>query len=109
MYIYAAEVLPTAARGGGIGLCSAAARVGSIAAPYAITLLSRAATMELFGALALAAAVVCRAALPETRQTALATARTAAAHGGALQPLEGGLSVSLIRGGGTAPPAQHSP
>ena len=102
MYIYAAEVLPTAARGGGIGLCSAAARVGSIAAPYAITLLSRAATMELFGALALAAAVVCRAALPETRRTARAAAAPARA------PPEGGLSVSLIGGGG-ALPAQQAP
>lgn len=38
VYMYTAEVYPTVLRNIGIGMCSSAARIGSITAPYVIYL-----------------------------------------------------------------------
>ena len=38
VYIYTAEVYPTVLRNMGIGICSSAARIGSITAPYIVNL-----------------------------------------------------------------------
>ncbi|CAB1316753.1 unnamed protein product [Coregonus sp. 'balchen'] len=38
VYIYTAEIYPTVVRSAGVGMCSSAARIGTIAAPYVIYL-----------------------------------------------------------------------
>lgn len=67
IYVYASEVFETTIRGSALGLCSSAARVGSILAPQAIALLAPEGVMLMFGCVALVSAVACRLVLPETR------------------------------------------
>jgi hypothetical protein len=67
IYVYASEVFEVRVRGAALGLCSSCARLGSIAAPQAVALLSTNRIMQLFGGSALVAAVACATCLPETR------------------------------------------
>ncbi|XP_033996256.1 solute carrier family 22 member 5-like, partial [Trematomus bernacchii] len=67
IYIYTAEVYPTVLRNVGMGMCSSAARIGSITAPYVIYLGSynKALPYILMGSLTIASSVV-NLFLPET-------------------------------------------
>ncbi|KAK5887845.1 hypothetical protein CesoFtcFv8_016406 [Champsocephalus esox] len=67
VYIYTAEVYPTVLRNVGMGMCSSAARIGSITAPYVIYLGSynKALPYILMGSLTIASSVV-NLFLPET-------------------------------------------
>ena len=67
IYVYASEVFEVRVRGAALGLCSSCARLGSIAAPQAVALLSTNRIMQMFGGSALVAAAACAACLPETR------------------------------------------
>merc|ERR1712187_131507 len=63
LYVYASELFETAARGSALGLCSSAARFGSILAPQAIALLTSNQVMVVFGITSLVAATACRLVL----------------------------------------------
>nr|XP_057942636.1 organic cation/carnitine transporter 2-like isoform X2 [Doryrhamphus excisus] len=67
VYIYTAELYPTVLRNVGMGMCSSAARIGSITAPYVIYLGSynKALPYILMGSLTIASSVV-NFFLPET-------------------------------------------
>ncbi|XP_056264724.1 organic cation/carnitine transporter 2-like [Pseudoliparis swirei] len=67
VYIYTAELYPTVLRNVGMGVCSSAARVGSITAPYVIYLgtYNKALPYILMGSLTIASSVV-NFFLPET-------------------------------------------
>uniref|UniRef100_A0A3Q1IHQ2 Major facilitator superfamily (MFS) profile domain-containing protein n=2 Tax=Anabas testudineus TaxID=64144 RepID=A0A3Q1IHQ2_ANATE len=67
VYIYTAEIYPTVLRNVGMGLCSSAARIGSITAPYVIYLgtYNKVLPYVLMGSLTIAASVV-NFFLPET-------------------------------------------
>nr|XP_061801649.1 organic cation/carnitine transporter 2-like [Nerophis lumbriciformis] len=67
VYIYTAEVYPTVLRNLGMGICSSAARIGSITAPYVIYLgtYNKALPYILMGSLTIASSVV-NIFLPET-------------------------------------------
>uniref|UniRef100_A0A8C5GGF0 Solute carrier family 22 member 5-like n=1 Tax=Gouania willdenowi TaxID=441366 RepID=A0A8C5GGF0_GOUWI len=67
VYIYTAEIYPTVLRNVGMGICSSAARIGSITAPYVIYLGSynKALPYILMGSLTIASSVV-NIFLPET-------------------------------------------
>ncbi|KAM9333353.1 organic cation/carnitine transporter 2 [Pholidichthys leucotaenia] len=67
VYIYTAEIYPTVLRNVGMGMCSSAARVGSITAPYVIYLgtYNKALPYILMGSLTIASSVV-NVFLPET-------------------------------------------
>ncbi|XP_030292949.1 solute carrier family 22 member 5 isoform X2 [Sparus aurata] len=67
VYIYTAEIYPTVLRNVGIGMCSSAARIGSITAPYVIYLgtYNKILPYILMGSLTLASSVV-NFFLPET-------------------------------------------
>nr|XP_043897719.1 solute carrier family 22 member 5 [Solea senegalensis] len=67
VYIYTAEIYPTVLRNVGMGMCSSAARIGSITAPYIIYLgtYSKALPYILMGSLTIASSVV-NLFLPET-------------------------------------------
>ncbi|KAK2828099.1 hypothetical protein Q5P01_019133 [Channa striata] len=67
VYIYTAEIYPTVLRNVGMGLCSSAARIGSITAPYVIYLgtFNKVLPYILMGSLTIAASVV-NLFLPET-------------------------------------------
>ncbi|XP_040907197.1 solute carrier family 22 member 4 [Toxotes jaculatrix] len=67
VYIYTAEIYPTVLRNVGMGMCSSAARIGSITAPYVIYLgtYNKALPYILMGSLTLASSVV-NFFLPET-------------------------------------------
>uniref|UniRef100_A0A3B4AKK4 Major facilitator superfamily (MFS) profile domain-containing protein n=1 Tax=Periophthalmus magnuspinnatus TaxID=409849 RepID=A0A3B4AKK4_9GOBI len=66
VYIYTAELYPTVIRNVGMGLCSSAARVGSITAPYVIYLTyNRILPYVVMGTLTMASSVV-NLFLPET-------------------------------------------
>ncbi|XP_054610754.1 organic cation/carnitine transporter 2-like isoform X1 [Dunckerocampus dactyliophorus] len=72
VYIYTAELYPTVLRNVGMGMCSSAARIGSITAPYVIYLGSynKALPYILMGSLTIASSVV-NFFLPETHNTDL--------------------------------------
>ncbi|XP_037324308.1 organic cation/carnitine transporter 2 isoform X2 [Pungitius pungitius] len=67
VYIYTAELYPTVIRNAGMGMCSSAARIGSITAPYVIYLgtYNKALPYILMGSLTIASSVV-NVFLPET-------------------------------------------
>ncbi|XP_077448474.1 organic cation/carnitine transporter 2-like [Stigmatopora argus] len=67
VYIYTAEVYPTVLRNLGMGMCSSAARIGSITAPYVVYLgtYNKALPYILMGSLTVASSVV-NIFLPET-------------------------------------------
>ncbi|XP_077963121.1 organic cation/carnitine transporter 2 isoform X2 [Gasterosteus aculeatus] len=67
VYIYTAELYPTVIRNAGMGMCSSAARIGSIMAPYVIYLgtYNKALPYILMGSLTIASSVV-NFFLPET-------------------------------------------
>ncbi|XP_049448012.1 solute carrier family 22 member 5 [Epinephelus fuscoguttatus] len=67
VYIYTAEIYPTVLRNVGIGMCSSAARIGSITAPYVIYLgtYNKVLPYILMGSLTIASSVV-NFFLPET-------------------------------------------
>ncbi|XP_069573247.1 solute carrier family 22 member 4 isoform X2 [Brachyistius frenatus] len=67
VYIYTAEIYPTVLRNVGMGMCSSAARIGSITAPYVIYLgtYNKALPYILMGSLTIASSVV-NFFLPET-------------------------------------------
>nr|XP_019952664.1 PREDICTED: solute carrier family 22 member 5-like isoform X1 [Paralichthys olivaceus] len=67
VYIYTAEIYPTVLRNVGMGMCSSAARIGSITAPYVIYLgtYNKVLPYILMGSLTIAASVV-NFFLPET-------------------------------------------
>uniref|UniRef100_A0A3Q4GJB1 Solute carrier family 22 member 5 n=1 Tax=Neolamprologus brichardi TaxID=32507 RepID=A0A3Q4GJB1_NEOBR len=66
VYIYTAEIYPTVLRNIGMGMCSSAARVGSITAPYVIFLTyNKVLPYVLMGSLTIASSVV-NLFLPET-------------------------------------------
>ncbi|XP_072230803.1 organic cation/carnitine transporter 2-like [Leuresthes tenuis] len=67
VYIYTAEIYPTVLRNVGMGMCSSAARIGSITAPYVIYLgtYNKVLPYILMGSLTIASSVV-NVFLPET-------------------------------------------
>ncbi|CAM4673285.1 unnamed protein product [Leuciscus chuanchicus] len=72
VYIYTAELYPTVLRNLGLGMCSSAARIGSITAPYVIFLgtFSKYLPYLLMGSLTIASSVT-NLFLPETFQKVL--------------------------------------
>ncbi|XP_056099406.1 organic cation/carnitine transporter 2-like [Rhinichthys klamathensis goyatoka] len=72
VYIYTAELYPTVLRNLGLGMCSSAARIGSITAPYVIFLgtFSKCVPYLLMGSLTVASSVT-NLFLPETFQREL--------------------------------------
>jgi len=78
IYVYASEVFETEIRGSAMGLCSAAARVGSVLAPEVNASFSATTTMLLFGVFSMISAAACRLVLPETRRSVGADAKDAA-------------------------------
>ncbi|RXN39023.1 solute carrier family 22 member 5-like protein [Labeo rohita] len=72
VYIYTAELYPTVLRNLGIGMCSSAARVGSITAPYVIFLgtFNKYLPYILMGSLTVASSIT-NVFLPETFEKVL--------------------------------------
>uniref|UniRef100_A0A671MQB3 Solute carrier family 22 member 4-like n=1 Tax=Sinocyclocheilus anshuiensis TaxID=1608454 RepID=A0A671MQB3_9TELE len=68
VYIYTAELYPTVLRNLGIGMCSSAARIGSITAPYIIFLgtFNKSLPYILMGSLTIASSITFGKVLPET-------------------------------------------
>lgn len=68
VYLYASELFPTVVRNVAMGICSMLARIGSMVAPFVVTLQSTALWLPpvIFGAAPLLAAVLCLL-MPETK------------------------------------------
>mmetsp|Transcript_96456 Transcript_96456/g.223634 ORF Transcript_96456/g.223634 Transcript_96456/m.223634 type:complete len:672 (-) Transcript_96456:116-2131(-) len=67
LYVFTSEVFETRVRGAAMGLCSMAARFGSMSAPQALVLLSSEEwAMLVFGTVSGVAALACQGLLPDT-------------------------------------------
>ena len=101
VYLWASELFPTSVRSVGIGVASATARIGGIAAPWAVTLGNLSEALDpllFFGAVAILAGLLCFFTLPETvgMKTPETIADIVAANLGSLR--EGRPSHATIRG-----------